>query len=49
MTQWYKISSEYITREEVGDKVASVISLIYIENSSGPSTEPCGTPDVTGI
>lgn len=23
-------------------------SLIYMRKSSGPSTEPCGTPDKTG-
>ena len=41
------MSSAYITREEVGDKDTSVMPLIQMENNSGPSTEPCGTLDVT--
>ena len=24
-------------------------SFIYTRNNAGPSTEPCGTPDVTGM
>ena len=30
-----------------GDKILLVMSLIYNKNIRGPSTVPCGTPDVT--
>ena len=29
------------------DETVDGMSLIYVRNSSGPSTMPCGTPDVT--
>ena len=28
--------------------IAAETPLMYIKKSSGPSTDPCGTPDITG-
>ena len=34
-------------KSRTSDVISSVMSFMYRRNRSGPSTVPCGTPDVT--
>ena len=38
----------YLANSLYLEVIASGMSFIYARNSIGPSTEPCGTPEVTG-
>ena len=36
-------------KSRTSDVISSVMSFMYRRNRSGPSTVPCGTPDVTCV
>ena len=46
---YYRMSFAYMVNFEPLDSSNVDTKFIYIRNSNGPSTEPCGTPDLTGV